>query len=278
MFFYLLLSLFLGTIFSAYGNVEKKVRLRIINNGPEKLLKIGEPFRAEINIWPKEFVSKESILNLKGKNIQDNVLLIDYDRIGVSPNNEDVWVFNALLVYLDINLGSAQAIGNQKPIAEYKGLLFDDSKNLPDSNEFHVLSSSYDFEKPFSKIFGVVAILIISLIIVLMLKKDSFFSLSFFEKKRLKKEYEKKRAHWLEKFKNANNRESLEELFIERENWKSFVPGLKNESDLFLSVLYENQYKPKWDELIFESAVESKNKIQEGMQKEVQKIVKRGDK
>ncbi|MBT3583310.1 MAG: hypothetical protein HN509_00270 [Halobacteriovoraceae bacterium] len=213
-----------------------------IKAGTQLTVAEGEPFEAEIKIWPFGNSILEEVAKIEGTVFLDYFYVAKIDKIEFSPNNQQVVVIRGVFV-LTKKFGEMPFV-----IWSYKALNIPVTiKNIvtkgfkPKSKSF--LFTDQAVSTPF-KIPTLYYFIFFTLLLVLGL-------VMYFKKKRdLKNEriraLEETREGWLLKLKKAKKRKDYEKLYLEKSYWVQYLEIDEQGVEDFCKTLRQHMYKKKW--------------------------------
>jgi hypothetical protein len=211
---------------------------------------VGEPFLAEILIYPRKLISLEEVKQLENSLIPGTFYLGRIEKLKVSENNNEVLEVYADIVILMSNFKEAYSSINLGPTSDKKFLLnlselkiINDQKNLVIEKPILLLRPWRPKNWP-----KIIAISLVSLVVLAffawLVRKKLMVMKNIKNEKVLMSEQKKL---WLQKFSNAQTRKEFEEIYLCRNEWTKLQMGNENKIGNFIKMIDDKQYQPQWN-------------------------------
>lgn len=205
----------------------------------------GQSFDVYIKIWPfgnedVEYVKK----SLEEKTFLDFFYIAKVYNVSYSKNNEEVMEINAKAILKKSYVPRSFYLWSYKSLTIPFDLINITPIKNPNGKKFVILEQAYD---PFSKEKLGNLLYFLSALFILLIT-GSLVVIRIRLKNKMKKKYELEKKMWSDLFKNADTRSELETIYLQKDDWLTFVGGETPPILHFLTTLNAIQFKQEWNE------------------------------
>jgi len=215
----------------------------LINLDSDKTLLEGEVINAQLRIWPLQDAIKSEVSNkLEGSEFLGLFYVSEVKKVAFSKNNSEVLEIALTLVVLKnfvkqpFYIWSYKALNIPIEIVDLKTVA-----NTVKTQGVLVEESGYKYEFSDNLIKGIV-----SFITLVLVGLGVFFFSRFKKKKQIAEKVRKQNEKWHIKFREANDREDFEYIYVNRALWLKLLVVQAPPITQFFEVLNQHQYKKEW--------------------------------
>jgi len=237
------LIVLLCTFLISYSVFSYEVKGILKNLDHSNTILEGESFNAQINIWP---MADENLNNVKdvliGKTFLDHFYIASVSNIKFSENNSDVIIVYAKLVLTTAYQNKSVFIWTYKSLT----IPFEIENINPVKNDlekdFIILSQESGGDK-LKRMWPYTVIALVVIIVITPL------AIRYRKLRVLKMEKQRVLLLWRERFKNAQTRTDIENIYKTRDEWLKLIGGETPPILEFFQKLDLIQYKKEWSDI-----------------------------
>ncbi|MCO4792699.1 MAG: hypothetical protein KC493_03245 [Bacteriovoracaceae bacterium] len=201
----------------------------------------GDVFRARIQIWPV-LESDEAFNIKKGQSFLKHFYIVEDFTKSRSENNADVLFMEGLMILISKPQSSSLEwkIGEVKHFVQ---LELESEKTTLDQKALIVFEQAEEKITSFSLLYYLLALVLLG---GLPFYKRIYYSLM--RKSEIKKQKEKFKKFWGDRFSSASNRDEFEIIYARKREWLKLITLQTPPIVEFFRVMESVQYKKGWDE------------------------------